>query len=471
MINKNSMKIKNLKNLNNCLSQSNNLGKGLLYWLPPFLFRHALLPTSSQFGSVMVPCGWVAVVVPCGWVEGIATLTSVAGVPLWLSGSIPCQGRWWWVVKKLDTEGYIPIAYSQWSCCHDSVLWVVMAVIQSTVWWHLQANIYLSTKHTWSCRHPLPLHINWSFHLSSVDAPVDVHRRSCSFPLIHPREVLLAWCWVIARPLSSCGIYSLSVPLGVGLTGVGLVHLSLAWQTPTHRGTPVSDMTRSQLQYRMCDHPGWPVTSYEGMSVAIWCTTSWGSSSHLSLIFLFPWKASAFTLRQDHQVSNPLHLSFSCSTISVAGFCHWLGLTFLEGGPQSVLYSSHIFIHTLDRCASLGASALPKWGSKSQLRALAFIQTLDNVDCTHHGRLGGIVGMHYFSQVSWPVSLFVFSQFPVHSHYGLVWPLHQPIHLGVVGMVHNFFLPQRLHTSSMMLVIKLPPWSLRSLAGALEIKM
>ena len=50
----------------------------------------------------------------------------------------------------------------------------------------------------------------------------------------------------------------------------------------------------------------------------------------------------------------------------------------------------------------------------------------------HHSGLGGIVGVHYFSHVSWPVSLFVFSQLPDHLHYGLVWPLHLPICLGVV---------------------------------------
>ena len=49
-----------------------------------------------------------------------------------------------------------------------------------------------------------------------------------------------------------------------------------------------------------------------------------------------------------------------------------------------------------------------------------------------HGRLGGIVGMHYLSQVSWPVSLFVLFQLPSHFHHGLVLPLHQPISLGVV---------------------------------------
>ena len=152
-----------------------------------------------------------------------------------------------------------------------------------------------SAKCMWSCRHPLPLHITWSLHPSSVDALVDIHGKSHNLPLIHPREVLLAWCWVITRPLCTCGVFSLSLPLGVGWTGVGLVHQSYAWQTPTHKGMPVSDaMRRSQLWWRMCDYLHWSVTSQEGMSVMIWCTTSHVSSSHLSLIFLFPLKVSAF---------------------------------------------------------------------------------------------------------------------------------------------------------------------------------
>ena len=157
-------------------------------------------------------------------------------------------------------------------------------------------DIYPSAKCTQSCRLSCPLHTTWSLHLSSVDNLADIHRRSSSFPLIHPREVFLAWCWVIARPLSSHGVFSLSFPLGVGLTWVGLVHLSHAWQTPTHKGTSVSDITRRcQLQWRMHDCPHRSVTSYEGMSVVIWCTTSQGFSSNLSLISLFPLKVSALT--------------------------------------------------------------------------------------------------------------------------------------------------------------------------------
>ena len=165
-----------------------------------------------------------------------ATLPLVARVPVQLSGSILHQGRWWWFIEKLDMEGNLPGPYPLWSCNCDSVLWVGMTIIQSAVWGHLQAeDIYPSAKCMWSCRHPLPLHVTWSLHPSSVDAVADIHGRSHTFPLIHPREVLLAWCWVITRPLSTYDLISLSLPLGVGLTGVGLVYLSHAWQTPCTR--------------------------------------------------------------------------------------------------------------------------------------------------------------------------------------------------------------------------------------------
>ena len=224
------------------------------------------MPTSSQFGSVIVPSDslWMS------W-GNKATLTLAAGVPLQMSRNIPHQGGWQQVVKKLDMEGCIRVTYPQWSCCHDSVLWVVVAVIQSAIWCHLWAeDVYHSAKCMQSCRHPLPQHITLSLHPSTVDAPVDINGRSHSFPLIHPREVILAWCWVITRPLSSCGVFLLSLPLGVGLTGVGLVHLFHAWWTPTHKGMPLSDITRrSQLWCKMCDCLHWSVTSYEGMSVMI----------------------------------------------------------------------------------------------------------------------------------------------------------------------------------------------------------
>ena len=116
------------------------------------------------------------------------------------------------------------------------------------------------------------------------------------FLFMQPREVFLAWCWVITRPSSSRGIVLLLLPLGVGLTGVGLVHPSHTWWTPTCKGMPASGaMRRSPLWCRMHELPDWSFTSYEGTSVVIWHTTSWGLSFHQSLIFLFPWKASALT--------------------------------------------------------------------------------------------------------------------------------------------------------------------------------
>ena len=137
-----------------------------------------------------------------------------------------------------------------WSCYCVPDLWAVMVVIQSAICWYIWVNICPSTKCMWAfqpfCqgRHPWPLHITWNLHPSSVDALVDIHRRSHSFSFIHPRGVFLAWHWVITRPLSSCGIVLLSLPLGVGLTGVGLVHLSHTWQIPTCKGMTASNTIR-----------------------------------------------------------------------------------------------------------------------------------------------------------------------------------------------------------------------------------
>ena len=57
-----------------------------------------------------------------------------------------------------------------------------------------------SAKCMWSSRYPCLLHATQSLHPSFGDALADIHRRSHNFPLIHPREVLLAWHQVIARP-------------------------------------------------------------------------------------------------------------------------------------------------------------------------------------------------------------------------------------------------------------------------------
>ena len=49
-----------------------------------------------------------------------------------------------------------------------------------------------------------------------------------------------------------------------------------------------------------------------------------------------------------------------------------------------------------------------------------------------YGGAVSIVGVHYLSQVSWPVGLFALTQLTNHSHCGLVWSLNQPISLWVV---------------------------------------
>ena len=210
----------------------------------------------------------------------------------------------------------------------------------------------------WRC--PCPPHITWNLHPSLVDAPVDIYGKSHSFPFIHPREVFLAWHWVITRPSSSCGIVLLSLPLGVGLTEVELVHLSHTWQTPTHKEAPASDATRrSRLQCRMCEFSCWSFTSYEGTSVIIWCTTSWGLSSYLSLIFFFPWKVSALT-----KLRSP---GFKASAVDLA-WASWRAV--------------------FKRSLTMASCSSTCWESKSRLGALAFAQTLSNVGCIPSLQIG-----------------------------------------------------------------------------------
>ena len=141
-----------------------------------------------------------------------------------------------------------------------------------------------------------PYHINWGLHPSSVDASLDIPGRSHNFPFFHARKALLVGHWVTALPLFSCGIHFISPLTEVVLHGMGLVHLLHVWWLAIHKGTPTSDvMRRSWFQWRMCDLLCWFITLYKGLSVVIWCATSQVSSSHLSLIFLFPLKASTFT--------------------------------------------------------------------------------------------------------------------------------------------------------------------------------
>ena len=277
--------------------------------------------------------------------------------------------------QKLDTEGHIPVTYPQmvllpWlssmSRCSSCPICYLMA---SSGW-----DIYPFTKSTWSCRLSCPLHITWSLHPSSVDALVDVHRRSHSFPLIHPMEAFLAWCRVNTRPLSSCGIFLLSLSLGVGLTGEGLVYLSCAWWTSTHKGMPVSDaMRRSQLQWRTCD-------CVVLANHFIWEDVCWNLMHHLTRVFLLPvlnlpLSLKGVSLHQGQIARLQIHSSYFSVRVQFLslGFCHWLGLSFLEGGPQ--LFVDSIHPHIWQRCLLWRPLHYCRWGSKSWLGTLAFVQT------------------------------------------------------------------------------------------------
>ena len=138
----------------------------------------------------------------------------------------------------------------------------------------------LGTFHPWSC----------------MDVLANIHGRTHSFPLIHPRGVLLTWCKVGARQSAHCGDSSFSLPSRVGSSGGKLVHLAHAVHTPAHGGMPISstEVMRSQLQWRICDQPYWSFMMYKGTSFMTWHSTSFSLSSNQSLIFLFLWHESAF---------------------------------------------------------------------------------------------------------------------------------------------------------------------------------
>ena len=106
-------------------------------------------------------------------------------------------------------------------------------------------DIYPSAKHMWSCRHPIQLQVTWSLYPSSVDALVDVHGRSHSFPLIHYREVFLAWCWVIYHKTIIFLWHSFALtPLGNRLNWGG-AGTSVPYLADIHtQGNTVSDATR-----------------------------------------------------------------------------------------------------------------------------------------------------------------------------------------------------------------------------------
>ena len=82
--------------------------------------------------------------------------------------------------------------------------------------------------------------------------------------------------------------------------------------------------------------------------------TSQVSSSHISIIFLFPFQASAFTsTRSPGFKFHGAYFSVAVLFLS-ACFSSQLGLHLPQGAPQLVSHRSHIHIHTPSRGLSYG---------------------------------------------------------------------------------------------------------------------
>ena len=177
-----------------------------------------------------------------------------------------------------------------------------------------------------------PHHITCDLHPSSVDAPVDVHSRSCNFLFFHLREALLVGHWVTTLPLSSCGILLFSPLTEVVLHGVGLVHLSCVWRLPIHKGTWWEEVSFG----------GGLMTFCVGLSLYKRGRQLWfDAPPPKSLLPTYPW-SSSFPSRHPpslvpgHQASSSLCLFFCHSTVSV-----WVLLPLIGLAPpigQSSIY-------------------------------------------------------------------------------------------------------------------------------------
>ena len=176
------------KNFNALSIQSIVFGMGIPCSPPPVLWACPHAMAVIWFWC----CGCVETSHSVKW--GYKPLQLAARVPLQLGGTTPHQGRRHQFIANPDMEGYLPITSpSLWSC----KLWPssVSSCVSHGVH-HLMASmgsdVIPSAKCTCSFRCPHPLQVTWNLHLLSVDAPVDIHGRSDNFPIIHPREVLLA---------------------------------------------------------------------------------------------------------------------------------------------------------------------------------------------------------------------------------------------------------------------------------------
>ena len=121
----------------------------------------------------------------------------------------------------------------------------------------------------------------------SVDAPVDVHGRSHNLPLIHPREVLLAGCWMTTWPLLSCGIITSSLPAEVGLHGVDWYICSM------HDRHLNTRECQPLMQWEEVGFSGGCMTIHLGLSLCRRGCLSWSDvPPHMSPLPTYPWSSS-----------------------------------------------------------------------------------------------------------------------------------------------------------------------------------
>ena len=96
----------------------------------------------------------------------------------------------------------------------------------------------------------------------------------------------------------------------------------------------------------------------------------------------------------------------------------------------------HMYPQTLQRPLSWGPHCCQWWGRKvnQEPRPMSKHQIVWTIP--GYCRMGCIIGMHYFSQMRWPVGFLIFSQLPDHVHKSS-GAISLPSHLFVGRQVHG----------------------------------
>ena len=150
------------------------------------------------------------------------------------------------------------------------------------------------------------------------------------------------------------------------------------WHTcPVYDGCPYTRECQPLTQQQEAIFSGGLMTIPVGLSLhrrahqlQFVVDTSQVSSSHLSLIFLFPFQASAFTSTRSPGFKFTNTYFSVIVPFLLACFHGLLGLCLLQGTPHSVYHRSYIHIHTPGGgLSSWGPHSCQWWGRQSQLGA------------------------------------------------------------------------------------------------------